>query len=186
MAAWKAGNGAYIKAVAAIYIICLPGSVGGFEDHIGRTFIVSYYKSNMACTVVVRAGEFGNVKPRDGIGRNGPGSRDGPVAAVHQARSRLCNACRLIHTGKIAEINNHAGAVALVVTQAINLDVEGGSRPGNIHFEFSGSPFVVAHIGGKALNRQVACAADIPFRFRRAGKQVFLYDRILPRYLPHQ
>src|SRR6186713_1621003 len=118
-----------------------------------------------------------DVDARDGAGRDRPGGRYTPVAAVDQAGSRVGKAIGLAlwQAGGRLDRRNLPRALPAIVAKAI--DVQAVVVGVRLHLERDGLPLVDAHVGGVALNRVVTGSDDVPLAGWIARLAVLGHDR---------
>jgi hypothetical protein len=130
---------------------------------------------------LVGADELGEVDARNGVGRDRPGGRLSPVAAVDQPRSRVVETVGLglRQARRGCDGRDLACPVAAVVAHPVDVEVVGGRR--GVDLEMDRLATVDADVGGEALDAGIAAAADVPLALGIARLRVLADDRVLDR-----
>src|SRR6185312_10176403 len=126
----------------------------------------------------IASNQVGEVDSRSSVGRNLPGCRDLPVAAVSKTHARIAQASRLYLRQMYRRRNcgDLTRTHAAVVTHAIDIDGVCGRR--SAYLKKDRSTLIDTDVGGKALDGWIADAAfaDVPLAGRIARQAVFCHD----------
>ena len=147
----RAGVEAFAVVVVAVHVVGLPRSVGGLKNQLRVAGVVSHNEHHVAGALRIVTRQLGDVYSRYGRAGNSPSGRFVPVAAIQQAgRVGKASSLGLREGGRDGSGSLQAGAVALVITQSVNLD---RVRP-RIGFDFETGRFalVVTDVSGVTLN----------------------------------
>ncbi len=175
--AGRAGDGADVEAVAAVAVVGLPGRVGRRHEHLRVARVVAHDEHDLAVAAGVVAHQVGDVDARDRRARNGPRTRDRPVAAVDQAGGRVGAAGGLgRRTGRRQVRGDQTRAIAAVVPQAQDVDVVVRGR--RLDLERDRLALVHALRRRVALDRGIAVAVDLPVGRVLAGLRVLAGHRV--------
>ena len=136
-----------IEAGAAIGVVCLVSCDAGLEDDVLGASIVAHDKKDEAGVAVV-GGQFGQVDAGNPAGGDLQGGGLGPVGAGNHAGHWVGLRNRLVDAGETAQRGDQAGANALVIASAEDIDGEAGSGGGYV--EVDGIAMVDADLGAEA------------------------------------
>ena len=130
----------------------------------------------LAPPVSVRT-DLGEVDARDRVGRDRPGRRGCPVAAVDQAGCGIRQTGRLISSGPTKlRVSTFRAPISAVIAHSI--DVETVAAGGGLDLEVDGATLVDADIRGEALDRRIPGTRNVPFRWRIARQAVLGHDGV--------